>query len=442
MGLTRDDLNRHIQQRSHQLRRRVLVLLSLGPLLFTAWAALTPLPEGVLLPGQIIVEGRRQVVQASTNGTVHKILVVEGQAVKAGQLLISIEKADAVAELESLSAKHSFVAASLYRLRAEVGNSKALPTLPGPSRSPGDRPPSQEWLMENRLHIQARDIRILSAELVAARASQRAMQAFAKATRDAAELSRQQLERIRSLAEQGFMPRNRQAEMERNHLSALAESERAAQNLAQATASAAKLAAELEKVSITNDADRLTQILELEKELQNIAAAIQAAESAVRATRVVSPADGLVVGLQINTPGESLQSGQHLMDIVDDQSALVAEGRLPVDKVAEVSAGDAVDLNFVAFDRNQTPSQEARVTNISADRLIDERTGEPYFLLTAGLQKSHPDGPHEQVQLRPGMPVDIFVRTGERTILSHLLKPVLDRGKAGWHSLKEPVPAR
>jgi protease secretion system membrane fusion protein len=118
------------------------------------------------------------------------------------------------------------------------------------------------------------------------------------------------------------------------------------------------------------------------------------------------------------------------MEIVPTDDALVVEGQLAVNLVDRVHAGMPVDLILSAFNTNKTPHIPGQVIQVAADRTVDERTGNPYYKIRA---KVTPEGAKliaaHKLQVLPGMPVDLFVKTGERTMMSYLLKPIFDRAK-------------
>ncbi len=141
-----------------------------------------------------------------------------------------------------------------------------------------------------------------------------------------------------------------------------------------------------------------------------------------------APVAGTVVGLQIFTRGGVIGPGAKLMDIVPADDALIVEGQLPVNLVDKVHVGLPVELIFSAFNANKTPHIPGVVTAVSADRLVDEKSGAPYYRVRA---KVTPEGAKmaAKLDIRPGMPVELFVKTGERTMMSYLLKPLFDRAK-------------
>lgn len=143
-------------------------------------------------------------------------------------------------------------------------------------------------------------------------------------------------------------------------------------------------------------------------------------------TELKSPVDGYVVNLQVFTKGGVVSPGAKLMEVVPINQPLVVEAQLPVHLIDKVHEGLEVEMLFTAFNQNRTPHIPGVITVVGDDRIVDERTGQPYFKILAEATSEGKKllGDHK---VRPGMPVDIFVKTGERTMMSYLLKPLLDR---------------
>jgi protease secretion system membrane fusion protein len=139
---------------------------------------------------------------------------------------------------------------------------------------------------------------------------------------------------------------------------------------------------------------------------------------------------GVVVGLNVFTRGGVVAPGFRLMDLVPGEDALIVEGRLAVNLIDKVHPGLPVELMFSAFNAGTTPNIAGVVLQVSADRMVDERSGEPYYKMLARVT---PEGIKQIDKLKlaivPGMPVELFVRTGERTMMSYLFKPLIDRAK-------------
>jgi membrane fusion protein, protease secretion system len=199
-----------------------------------------------------------------------------------------------------------------------------------------------------------------------------------------------QLANIETLAKEGYMPRNRVLELK----GVVASDEANLQGLKK------ELAAQRERVAPAT------------QELSN--------------TELRSPVDGYVVNLQVFTKGGVVSPGAKVMEVVPVDQPLIVEAQLPVHLVDKVHEGQEVEMLFTAFNQNRTPHIPGEVIVVGDDRIVEERSGMPYFKL---LAEATPQGKKllGDNKVRPGMPVDVFVKTGERTMMSYLLKPLLDR---------------
>lgn len=199
-----------------------------------------------------------------------------------------------------------------------------------------------------------------------------------------------QLANLETLANEGYVPRNRVLELR----GTVAADEANLQGLKK------ELAAQKERLAPAS------------QELSN--------------TELKSPVDGYVVNLQVFTKGGVVSPGAKLLEVVPLDQPLVVEAQLPVHLIDKVHEGQDVEMMFTAFNQNRTPHIPGEVTVVGDDRIVDERTGVPYFKLVA---QATPNGKKllGDNKVRPGMPVDVFVKTGERTMMSYLLKPLLDR---------------
>lgn len=199
-----------------------------------------------------------------------------------------------------------------------------------------------------------------------------------------------QLKNTEELAKEGFYPRNRVIE-QKNAISA---DEATTQSLKR------ELATQRERIAPAT--------LDLEN------------------TEIKSPVDGYVVNLQAHTKGGVVNSGSKLMEVVPVSQPLVVEAQIPVHLIDKVHEGQEVEMLFTAFNQNRTPNIPGIVIVVGDDRIVDERSGMPYFKLLAEATSQGKKLLGDN-KVRPGMPVDVFVKTGERTMLSYLLKPLLDR---------------
>lgn len=136
-----------------------------------------------------------------------------------------------------------------------------------------------------------------------------------------------------------------------------------------------------------------------------------------------------MAGLAVFTQGGVVSAGDKLMDIVPLDQPLIVEGRLPVQDVDKIHVGQPVELEFAAFNRASTPRLPGTVKTVSADRLEDPYQGVPYYHVEISVDELQGREVLPGLQLQPGMPVTAFIKTGERTMMSYLLKPLRDRAR-------------
>ena len=143
-------------------------------------------------------------------------------------------------------------------------------------------------------------------------------------------------------------------------------------------------------------------------------------------TVIKSPVDGYVVGLTVFSDGVAITPGTHLMDIVPANDQLIVEAQVPVNLIDKVKPNISAEILFTAFNQNRTPHIPAKITVVSADKYLDEKTGAPYFKVRA-VATTEGSKLLQGLNVRPGMPAELFIKTGERTLMSYFLKPLLDR---------------
>jgi len=236
----------------------------------------------------------------------------------------------------------------------------------------------------------------------------------------------EQLRGLRQLASEGYVPRNRLLDSERllaqvngeiaGDLGSLGSTRRQILELRLRMAQRREKFQEEVRGSL---ADAQVRAEELRNRLAS--ARFDLANSEVRA-----PVAGLVVGQEVFTEGGVIAPGQQLMEILPERQPLLVDARLPVEMVDKVRVGLPVELMFSAFSQSTTPRVEGEVTLVSADRLLDERSEAPYYRVRIRVGE---EGVRRLagLEIRPGMPVEAFVRSGERSLLNYLFKPLADR---------------
>ncbi|WP_255263358.1 HlyD family type I secretion periplasmic adaptor subunit [Pseudomonas aegrilactucae] len=405
-----------------------LTLLGFGG--FLGWATLAPLDEGISVQGTVVVSGKRKAVQSMAAGVVSQILVREGQVVEQGQPLFRLDPTQAQADVQALQAQYRMAWASLARWQSERDN---LPAIAFGSEPGSDPDPqlsltleNQRQLFRSRRDALAREQAGLKANIdgsVAQLASMRRAHGDLQAQADSL---REQLSNLQPLASDGYIPRNRLldyqrqlSQVQRDLAQNTGDSARLEQGIVEARLNLQQRQQEYQKEVRSQLAQAQLDTVTLEQQLTSARFALQHSE-------ILAPAQGIAVNLAVHTVGAVVHPGAALVEIVPQDAALQVEGRLPVSLVDKVALQLPVDILFTAFNQSSTPRVSGEVTLISADQLLDEHTGQPYYVLRSSVSDSalaRLDG----LVIKPGMPAELFVRSGERSLLNYLFKPLLDR---------------
>ncbi|WP_233962236.1 HlyD family type I secretion periplasmic adaptor subunit [Pectobacterium versatile] len=407
----------------------LLVLAGFGG--FLLWALFAPLDKGVMVNGSVVISGNRKVVQHNQGGIVDKIQVKDGDRVEAGQVLLTLNEVDARSASEGLDGQYLQLVAREGRLLAEqqrLSDMVITPRLQPLADKPEMRVITalQRDLLHSRqqsLKLEAEGMRSSIAGMEASLSAQRQVMTSKQKQRETLE---QQLQGLRSLAAENYVPRNKMLENERL--------------LAQLNGDIAQLAGDINRTR--RDIEQQTLLIaqrqqEYDKEVNSELADVRALLSDVGSKKekadfnlaniqMRAPVSGTVVGLKVFTEGGVIAPGQTLLEIVPDDQPLFVDAHLPVELVDKVWPGLPVELQFVAFNQSTTPRVAGTVELLSADRLLDERDGSPYYSLRVQVDEAGKRA-LEGLEVKPGMPVQGFVRTGERSFVNYLFKPLMDR---------------
>ncbi|MFC0351164.1 HlyD family type I secretion periplasmic adaptor subunit [Undibacterium danionis] len=402
-----------------------------GVLGFLVWASFAPLDQGAPAHGIVVSESGRKTIQHQTGGTIEEILVKDGDEVKAGQVLVKMNSVVSQSSADVTYTQLVTASAMVARLTAERANAGKI-TFP-------------KWLLDNKKDSHVANSLFLQEQLFSSRrmAVEADLSAFEENMgglkmqlhgleasminkKEQQTIVKEQVENIRDLAKDGYIARNRLLDTERTFAqinSAVSEDlgniGRIKRQLAEANLRKMQRLQEYQK-------EVRTQLSDAQREVESLQSRTKIYEQELDHALVKAPVDGTIVGINVFTKGGVVQAGFKLMELVPAQDPLIIEGSLPINLIDKVHPGLDVQFIFSAFNTNTTPHIPGKITQVSADRAMDERTGAPYYKFHAEVT---PEGKKllGKLQIRPGMPVDMTIKTGERTMMNYLLRPILDR---------------
>jgi protease secretion system membrane fusion protein len=407
----------------------LLVLAGFGG--FMAWAATAPLDAGVPSPGTVVVSGNRKAVQPMVGGKIAELAVKDGDTVKAGQLLVRLDGTQARSQFDVARGQWFSAAAVEARLvaertgRAQIQFPDELRHEKSDSRAAnamalqGELFVSRRRSVENDLNVLRESIRGLEAQL-------QGIEESSRARREQARLLSEEIERQRDLVKDGFLARNRLSEQERALAAVMGAIAEDAGNVGRTRQQIAELRARMLAREQDFRRDVESQLTEVQRDSAALTSRLQALEFELVNTEIRSPADGIVVGLAVHTVGGVVATGAPMMEIVPIDEPLKVDAQIAPHLIDKVKPGLDVDILFPAFQQATTPHIPGRVLQVSADVLVEPKQGIPYFKATVEVTPEGMKNLHHH-QIRAGMPAEVFVRTGERTMLNYLVKPLFDR---------------
>jgi HlyD family type I secretion membrane fusion protein len=404
----------------------VIVLFFAG---LGGWSALAVLKSAALAPGVVVVESSRKTVKHLEGGIVAEILVAEGQRVAAGDLLIRLDATQAQAKLEQLQSALLSDEMAAARLRAERDGLTQIPWPPqsteksvNPARI-DDLKASQEKLFRARQASRAGQAAILKQKVAQSREEISGLRGAIRSQERELSLLDEQIADYTKLLKKGLVDKPRVLEVKRRQAEIAGDrlkNEAAIARAEQVIAEAEIRVAELETERVNTAADELQA---LEREMPQLREQIAAARDVVRRIDIRAPLGGRVVDLKVHTPGGVIGDGEPLLDIVPDYERLLVDAEIDPGDIDVVRAGQTAEVRFTAFHQRELRPLKARLMSISADRLVDERTGRAYYLGRIELLED-PSAVLKEAEVLPGMQAEAIILTGESTLLGYLRRPI------------------
>lgn len=406
---------------------------------FLAWALLAPLDAGISAGGTVVVSGNRKAVQPLVAGKIVAILAKDGDQVTADQVLVRLDDTQSRSQLDIAKGQWLTSLATEARLTAERAGSGAPEFPPVLKNEVSDPRAVSAMVLQGQLFSTRR--KSLSSELAAMTENMRGLElqmlgteASRRAKEDQLKSLGEQLKNLRDLADEGFMPRIRVQDQERTVSAMSGAIAEDTGSIGRSRQSIAEI--KIRMVSREQDVRKEVeaQLSDIQRDASSLSSRLEGLQFDVLNTEIKSPASGLVIGLAVHTIGGVVAAGTPMMEVVPRDEVLKIEAQIPPHLIDKIKPGLPVDILFTAFDQVSTPKIAGKLTQVSADVLMDSKTNLPFFKASVDVT---PEGmvKLKKNEIRAGMPAEIFVRSGERTAMSYLLKPLLDRVR---RSMTEP----
>lgn len=402
------------------------LLLGLG-----GWSALTSISGAVIAPGVVAVEGKPKIIQHASGGIVGAILVRDGDRVEADDVLLRLDDTMLNARLAIIESKLHEAQARQARLDAELaGLDRYQP--PSELQALLDQPAvhdivhGQTRLFAARQAAYKGDIRLLEQRIDQHRAEIASLEDLSVAKQRQHELIGDELESSRRLHTQGHTSTTRLRALEQDLANLQGEMAERRAELATAKGALGESRLQISQRENTwreEGATERQEVLATIRELQE--ERITAIDELSR-IEIRTPVAGIVHGLTMHTLGGVITPSEPIMQIIPNKDRLLIEARVEPQNIDQLHLGQDAMLRFSAFNQRMTPELTGQLVNVSADRLEDQMSGNAYYQALIEV----PQGQIERLNgltLLPGMPVESFIETGERTVLSYFVKPLTDQ---------------
>lgn len=416
-----------------QYARLGWLVVLVGVVGFMLWAFLAPLDKGVPVSGTVTVSGNRKTIQHQSGGIVQDILVKEGDIVKAGQVLVRMNDVLVKSAVEISRVQYFNDRAIEARLIAERDGKSKITFSQELRKEKADSRVANNMSLQDQLFFSRQsalrsELAGLDQNIAGLKIQTRGLQESMQSKKEQLVFLKEQLTGMRDLAKDGYIARNRLLDLERTYAQINGAISEDVGNIGRAQSQYIELGFRRSQRQQEYQKEVRSQLVEVQKEAEALQSRLISQDFELANAEVKAPVAGTIVGMTVFTNGGVVGPGFRMMDIVPNDEPLIVEGQIPVDLIDRVKVDLPVELTFPALNQHTTPQIPGIVTQVSADRLTDERSGMPYYKFKA---KVTPAGvkmlAHEQI--RPGMPAQIFVRTGERSMMSYLMKPLFDRAQ-------------
>ncbi|MER9350260.1 HlyD family type I secretion periplasmic adaptor subunit [Mesorhizobium sp. M7A.F.Ca.US.010.02.1.1] len=393
---------------------------------FVAWASFAEVDEIARGDGKVIPASKTQIIQASEAGVVQEIAVTIGQVVKKNDLIIRLDNTLNTSSLGEQQAKARALEVRIARLKYEqAGN------LSGPFPCPQDIQSVAPQICDNeqKLLIARRGNFDNKLSVLKSRLDQRERE-LAEAVANSDRLTKnlvvsdQEAKLVDAMVKKGLMARTEQLRVEREQTELNGQLNLAGETIKKAKAAITEAQLQVEELGLQLQQEALDDLTQALAELSVVDETIRGATDKVARTDIRSPVDGIVNTLELNTVGAFVQPGAVVAGIVPTSETLLVEARVSPRDVAFIRPDQEALIKVTAYDFSIFGGIEGKVSNITADSLVDQKTGEPYYQVRVATDKSTLQRDGKAYSIIPGMICSVDIKTGRKTILHYLLKPI------------------
>ena len=397
---------------------------------FGFWAAMAPIAGATIAPGVVAAAGQNVMIQHLEGGVVSSIKVREGDRVLRGQALIVLDPTVAQSQLNRVLKQWVAQKAEISRLEAErdglqkIVLSSDLGAYSGASEYSGVFG-EQNKEFQARLARYGAEQGILKQRVAALQDAVVGLKAQKEAAENQLAIVNEETERKKDLLKKGLTNRSEYTDLLRSTAELVGQAGSLEAQIASSATQTVEARQQIERLTTSRVEDAVTELNKARAQVADLEEQINAARSVLERTTIRAPVDGIIVRSLYNAEGSVIRAGEVVMELLPTTNELIIEARIKPEDIDSIRVGQDANMMFTALNARTTPKVPGKVFYISADRLITPSTGLPYFTVRLKMADKLPPQVKPE-QIYPGMPVETFISTGERTFLAYLTKPLVD----------------
>jgi len=392
------------------------------------WAATAPLNGAVVANSVVKVDGNRKSVQHLDGGIVKELRVKKGDHVKTGDILFVLDDSQARAEYNVLTQQFYILRATEERLRAELNRSTVL-EMPDDLRASLREENvvaiwnGQLYQFQSRLAALEGQRKVISEKIAQLGSQILGGEAQVKAFRAQLVSVQQEMESIQPLVKQGLIARPRYLQLERSGAGLEGQAAETAANIAKARQAIAEQQQQMAQLDNDRLADVTKDLRDTQGKLLEVIPRLMNAQAVLSRMEIRSPYTGRVVALNVFSVGGVINRGDRILDVVPEQDSLVVEAQVSVDDISLIHTQMIAEIHLTAYKQRITPVVLGEVIQVSADRLIEQRSGVPYYTALVRVDENEL-AQLPNVKLYPGMSAIVMIPTVQRTAFDYLVGPL------------------
>lgn len=402
------------------------VLISTVGVLGT-WSYVAPIASSAAAPGFVTVKSHSKTVQHLDGGIVKELIAKDGDVVNEGDVLLILDGTDIKAQLEILRGQQITLSAQVARLTAERDRLNSVVYPPDLQNLSDPRVvearQSENQVFTARKNAHDGEVSVLNQRISQLGSRIQGLQGQKTSKQRLSTSYSEESKDLKDLLDEGFADKQRYRDMERSLTATTGEIASLTSEIASSEMQIGETRLQILQIQKQFQEEVAGKLSEVQAQLYDVNQRYSATNDKVNRIQIKAPAAGRVMGMSVHNIGSVITPGRPILDIVPQGEELVVEARVSPIDIDRVHVGLVAEVRFSAFKQAVTPKTMGTLIGLSADRITDERTGQPYY--TAKIELT-PDSYAKlgNLELLPGMPADVLINTGERTVFEYLMQPI------------------